>query len=605
MQKNDIIKVGGDVYRVLERKADKALLINCSRVQIPRWFALGDLTECEKADQLCLSIPLPDIESLDNKSRCIMNERYTMIAPIIPLVSDFRERNRQLASISADSNISRQTLINYLWLYLVYQSKAALAPKACYSDSTLTKDEKNYRWALNKYFYTPKKYSLKTAYTLMLKEKYCDSNGLLLSEYPTFNQFRYYYRKNMNLRNYYISRDGLKYYQRNKRPLLGDGVRELASSVGFAMLDSTICDIYLINDSGDLIGRPILTACIDAFSGLCMGYCLTWEGGVYSLRGLMLNVISDKQSHCKAYGIEIDRAEWDSSQMPAILITDKGAEYKSENFEQLAELGVKVINLPSFRPELKGYVEKFFDVVQDLYKPYLKGKGVIESDFQERGAHDYRRDACLTMREFETIIIRCIVYYNSKRIVKSFPFTDDMIAAGVKPYANTIFEYGRSQSGANLLSIDRQTLVLSLLPRTAAKFSRNGLIVNKMRYRNNSYTERYLKGGEAVAAYNPDDVSCVWLYENGAYTKFELIESRYNGKQLEEVNSLQADEKQIIKEVEKQSEQAQIDLASHILTIAANARKQNDVTISGIRANRQRETSKSHIDFMKAGTDDE
>ena len=202
----------------------------------------------------------------------------------------------------------------------------------------------------------------------------------------------------------------------------------------------------------------------------------------------------------------------------------------------------------------------------------------------------------MTMREFEAIIIRCIVYYNSKRIVKSFPFTNEMIAANVKPYANTIFEYGRSQSGANLISIDRQTLVLTLLPRTTAKFSRNGLIVNKMRYRNNSYIERYLKGGEAVAAYNPDDVSCVWLYENGAYTKFDLIESRYNGKQLEEVNSLQADEKQIIKEVEKQSEQAQIDLASHILTIAANAKKQNDVTISGIRANRQRETSKSHMD---------
>ena len=222
MQKNDIIKIGDNVYRVLELKADKALLINCSRVQIPRWFALDDLTECEKADQLCLSIPLPDVESIDNKSRCIMNERYTMIAPIIPLVSDFRERNKQLASVSADSNISRQTLVNYLWLYLVYQSKAALAPKACYSDTTLTNDEKNYRWALNKFFYTPKKNSLKTAYTMMLKEKYCDSNGLLFSEYPTFNQFRYYYRKNKNLRNFYISRDGLKYYQRNKRPLLGD-----------------------------------------------------------------------------------------------------------------------------------------------------------------------------------------------------------------------------------------------------------------------------------------------------------------------------------------------------------------------------------------------
>ena len=52
------------------------------------------------------------------------------------------------------------------------------------------------------------------------------------------------------------------------------------------MLDATICDIYLVNDEGNIIGRPILTACIDAYSSLCMGYSLTWEGGIYSLKNL-------------------------------------------------------------------------------------------------------------------------------------------------------------------------------------------------------------------------------------------------------------------------------------------------------------------------------
>lgn len=63
------------------------------------------------------------------------------------------------------------------------------------------------------------------------------------------------------------------------------------------MLDSTICDIYLVNEAGGLVGRPILTACIDAYSGLCCGYTLSWEGGTYSLRGLMLSVIEDKAAY--------------------------------------------------------------------------------------------------------------------------------------------------------------------------------------------------------------------------------------------------------------------------------------------------------------------
>ena len=72
------------------------------------------------------------------------------------------------------------------------------------------------------------------------------------------------------------------------------------------MLDATVCDIYLVNEYGGIVGRPTLTACIDAFSSLCCGYALTWEGGMYSLRQLMLNVVTDKQELCKKHGININ-----------------------------------------------------------------------------------------------------------------------------------------------------------------------------------------------------------------------------------------------------------------------------------------------------------
>lgn len=438
---------------------------------------------------------------------------------------------------------------------------------------------------------------------MMLKEKYCDTCGNLLPEYPTFNQFRYFYRKHKNMQNYYISRNGIKNYQRNHRPILGDGVQSFAPAVGVGMLDATICDIYLVNESGNLIGRPILTTCIDVYSGLCCGYSISLEGGVYSLRGLMLNVIADKTEWCKKFGIVINKSEWDSDMLPATLVTDMGSEYKSENFEQIAELGVKIINLPPFRPELKGSVEKFFDVIQNLYKPYLKKKGVIEPDFQERGAHDYRKDACLTISDFEKIIIRCIIYYNTKRIVANHPYGEKMIADNIQPYANRIFEYGKTQDGANLLPIDRETMILTLLPRTMGTFSRKGLKVNKMRYRHDGYTEKYLTGDKVTVAYNPDDVSFVWVIENGAYIRFDLIESRYCGKNLSDVETLQCKQKNIIQSVEAENTQAQIDLANHILTIAQNAVKHDNVSIKHTRETRQRERNKNHIDYMKAGVD--
>jgi putative transposase len=484
MKKYDLLRSGDSIIRVLEVQSDRVLVIDCIKRTMPVWMeldALESYSECTNGELSEITgVVLFDVGDLDADQRKTMYERYTMIAPILPLVADNRMRSQLICSIAEEHGVSKQTVRNYLCLYLAYMNVAALAPRHREDDRALTQDEKHMRWALNKFFYTTKKQSLMTAYTMMLKEKYCDGLGVLAEEYPSFYQFRYFYRKTRNLQNFYISRDGLKNYQRNNRPLTGNGVQEFAPAVGTGMFDATVCDIYLVNEAGSLVGRPILTACIDAYSGLCCGYSLSWEGGVYSLRGLMLNIIADKVAWCQKFGISIQKEDWDCDMLPATFITDMGSEYKSGNFEQIAELGVKVVNLPSYRPELKGLIEKFFDLIQESYKKHLKGKGVIEPDYQERGAHDYRKDACLTMMDFEKIVLHCIIYYNSQRIIENFPYTEDMIAAQVKPYASQIWNWGKSQIGANLIGIRKRKLMLTLLPRTTGKFSRYGLKVNKL-----------------------------------------------------------------------------------------------------------------------------
>lgn len=609
MQKNDILRNGSRIIRILCVKENSALVIDCIKRTMPQWTdfpSLGGYEECSFTElQEITEINILDIDALSSESRKIAYERYTMIAPILSLVADIKQRSRIINWISSEREVSKQTLRNYLCLYLVYQDVAVLAPKQSIKEINLTEDEKNMRWALNKFFYTRNKNSLQTAYTMMLRAKYCDANGILLSEYPTFNQFRYFYRKTKNLQTYYISRNGLKDYQKNSRPLLGDGVQEFASHVGICMLDATICDIYLVNESGGLVGRPILVAAIDGYSSLCCGYSLLWEGGVYSLRGLMLSIIEDKQKYCEKYGIQIDKKQWDcSGYLPATLVTDMGSEFVSETFEQIAELGITIENLPAYRPELKGNVEKFFDVVQNLFKPYLKGKGVIEPDFQERGAKDYRKDACLTLEQFEKVIIRCIVYYNSQRIIENYPYTEKMIQAKIKPYASDIWKWGKSQDGANLIPVSKELLILTLFPRATGKFSRYGLTVNKMRYKHKDFTEKYLSGGTVTVAYNPEDVSCVWLIENGAYIRFELIESRYKSKNLIEVETLKESQKELVKAVKGDNTQAKIDLASYIETIASAAMKSENISTKGIRANRQKEQAKTHRDYMRGAIDE-
>lgn len=607
MQKNDVYKTGifkkdAEILRVLKIKEGKALVVDCVKSRMPWWISSSDLSgaveisEDDLLEETGMCLP-EDISAVANR---VMHKRFHMIAGILPFVDDKKKRSFLIEEAVRMYGVSINTVKNYLISYLVYQNILVLAPKEKVAEKKeLTQDEKNMRGALNKYYYTQKKQSISTAYTQMVKEKYCDREGRLQGHYPSIHQFRYFYRKNRKMQTYYISRNGLKDYQRNYRPLVGDGVQEEYAAVGVGMLDSTICDIYLVDDSGNLVGRPILVACVDAYSSFCYGYSLLWEGGVYSLRNLMLNVVADKKEWCRRFGVLIEKDQWDCDCLPGVMVTDMGTEYMSGNFEQITELGVSVINLPAYRPELKGRVEKFFDLIQSEYKKYLKGKGVIESDYQERGAHDYRKDACLTMRDFETIILRCILYYNSQRIVGNFPYTETMMEDGVRPYAASIFAWGRKQPGADLIDVSRENMVQILLPRTEGRFSRYGLKVNGMRYHAEGYTEEYLKGGVVTVAYNPENVNQVWLLKAGRFQPFELIESRFREKTLEDVEGLKEGCSEMIKDAAADNLQAKIDLAKHIQDISERAGKSEDTKIKDIRTTRRREQRKRHMDFVK------
>lgn len=567
---------GDTIYRVLAEDGDNMFVIDCIKRTMPFWITKDALSGYKKIDEQNLYdkagfFPLKEVE-LSQQALATAHLKYSIIAPVLSVVADKNKRNEMIAYAAHNSNLSKQTVRQYLCLYLAFQTVTALASVSAVRCNELTKEHKLMRWALNKFFYTSRENSLRTAYLYLLKEKYLDKEGVLKEEHPSFYQFRYFYRKTRNEQNYLISRKGLTDYQRNYRPLLGEGVSGYAQNVGVAMLDSTICDIYLVDEVGNLLGRPILTACVDAYSQLCCGFALTWQGGVASLRELMQNVITDKAVLCKQNGIILEKRSWNCRELPGVMMTDRGTEYCSDNFEQISELGVTIINLPSYRPELKGIVEKFFDIVQNYYKPYLKGKGIIEPDFQHRGAHDYRLDACLTINDFRKVLLRCIVHYNSKRKLTSVSYTSDMLDNQVKPYPNSIWNYGKTMPGANLISVGSEKLRMTLLPRTTGSFSRKGLTVNGLRYKRKGFTERFLKGGSCVVSYDPDNVSKVWLFENGEYKEFELIESRFTSKSLEEVINIQRQVKELTAVNEDEQLQSEIDLSKHITAIGNTAK---------------------------------
>lgn len=575
MNVHDLLKTeDGQLLRVLSIKEDKTLVIDCVKRHMPEWRNTAELN-CLPVAELCelcqvTGVVLRGHESLTPEERKVCRERYTVIAPILPFITEPVRRTEMILTSAEQNSISDQTVRRYLCLYLSFLTETVLAPKVR-KQREMTADEKNMRWALNRFYYTKRKNTLMTAYTSMLRERYTADDGTIADPHPSIHSFRRFYKKNRKLENEYISREGKSAYQRNRRPLLCDHVQEFAPAPGTGLFDSTLADIYLVDSEGRITGRPYITICVDAFSSMILGVVVTMDNSVDSLRLLLSNILCNKVSYCKKKGIETSEEAWTSGFLPGAFLTDNGMEYTGTIFDQVTDLGVTLTSLPPYRPELKGVCEKAFDILQSLYKPQLKGMGVVEADYQERGATDYRKEACLTIDEFEKILLRCVIYVNTKRIV-DFPFPKEMLRKNIKPFAADIFRFGTELAGANLIEVTQEELRMTLLPRTKAKFTRKGLIVNSLRYKakTDGFKEDYLKGGECVIAYDPSDVGTVWLLREGIYTPFILIEKLYNGMTAEEAQAHKNNKRQHVNGYREEGLRARIDIENDIRTIARN-----------------------------------
>ena len=578
MRVNDIFAIeNGEHIRILLCSEEQCYAVSCHHFRMPFILSAHELEGMKSVSAEEYTIFTVD-EDISTAQRCERDNRFALIKPLLnnACIYDKPHRNKVVKQIVGEHSVSRRTVLQYLWKYWVYQSKNILLPTGRTSAKAreLTTDEKTIRWALNKYYYTPQKQSLQTAYKMMLRAKFCDAQGQLKSNYPTFWQFRYYFRQHRDPISETISRQGLKAYQRNHRPFTGS-VCDYAHTIGVYMTDATVADIYIVSRlSRKPIGRPVIYTMVDAYSRLITGVYVGLEGGQYALRLLLQNTFTDKVSFCHQHWIDIDPQDWPSHHLPTKIVTDRGSEFVAGTLENLCEsYHIEIENLPAYRPDLKGVVEKLFDLVQSAYKPLLKGKGVIEADTQERGAPDYRRQGALDLEQFTAVVLRCVLFYNANSVQTGFTRTPAMIEANTPPLAASIWNFCTEQDDCPVREATDKRLLYTLLPRMEGRITQRGVEVFGLRYTNSSLKKRFvtagLRGRESVQiAYMPECMDTIWLYEGGTYTALSLVQKTYLGKTLAEVADAQQREKVECNDWKKQELQAQLDLMDDIQSIA-------------------------------------
>ena len=580
----------GEIFKKVASNSNEngAWLVSYDHPAAPQFITNQALEKMEK-----ISPPKEFLYKEKENATAAETKRLLLIEPLVEdsqCISDSIIRREKIKEIAKENNTSERRIRNLYFRYLA--GRPLLEPhKRAAREETV--DEKNFKWAIETMYYSAKRFSLKTVYDFMILSKYTNELGQVESDAPNWDKFRHYFYANQfhKKNRKYISRDGLTDYQRNKRPITGSS-RNWKQEIAAYQMDATIADIYLVSklNRKQIIGRPYIYLAVDTATQLIAGIYVGLDSNEQSVISCIANAAADKVEFCKQYGIDITNDMWPSKGLPKEIITDKGREFIGPRMKELIlKFGIEVESLPPFRPDQKGIVEKSFDLLQRRYKPILRGKGVIESDAAERWAVDYRTQAVLTLEEFTKVIIHCILYLNSKRIL------ENQNGVGEIPIPTHMWKRYQTQGKSSLMPIDNEDLHMLGLLRESSKITRKGIKHAGLYYINRT-SKKVLEEriGETVTiAYDPQNVSHIYMIQEQSYLKLELAEfcKRYAGATEKELDASQKQKRKQLKELRQIELEGRVELLKNLQSIVDEAKYEDKYKIEKkeIEDNRKRE----------------
>lgn len=257
--------------------------------------------------------------------------------------------------------------------------------------------------------------------------------------------------------------------------------------------DHTRVDLLLVDQHGQLLGRPWLTTVIDTYSRCIMGINLGFDAPSSQVVALALrHAILPKQ-----YGLEYKlHCEWGTYGKPEHFYTDGGKDFRSNHLQQIGvQLGF--VGHLRDRPSEGGIVERPFGTFNTELFSTLPG--YTGSNVQER-PEEAEKEACLTLRELEQLLVRFIVDKHNQSI-------------DARMGDQTRFQRWEAGLIATPNLIGERELDICLMKQTRRTIYRNGYL----QFENLTYRGEHLAGyaGESVVLrYDPRDITTIWVYRS-------------------------------------------------------------------------------------------
>lgn len=271
--------------------------------------------------------------------------------------------------------------------------------------------------------------------------------------------------------------------------------------------DHTKLDIFVLDDDRKtLLGRPWLSALIDHYSKMVVGFQISFEEpGFASVSLAISSSLLRKEKILVDHGVS---GEWPAHGLMEVLVTDNGPEFWSNNLDvSLDSIGTVLQYAPVRSPNYKGSIERFFRTVNTVLIDNLPGKTGGKKD--PKSEYKAQSEASLTFSEFKVVFLDWLV-----NVFHLSPGED-----GRSPME----KWKTSTCDFPVPEEDEKFIETSLMCSDVRTLQRWGMQFERLKYNSALLRDIYRRDGvsELRIKFSPFDLSHIYVEDdlNGMYIK--------------------------------------------------------------------------------------
>ena len=213
--------------------------------------------------------------------------------------------------------------------------------------------------------------------------------------------FRRYIERNYSAFEVYSARHG------KKRAYLRFGTFEIRDLPNRALeeveIDHCLVDLLVVDDNGKVLGRPWITVIKDRATKALPGIHISFTHPSYATVQRALAHSFYPKDLGRFQGL---KNEWQAFGLPEWLISDRGKEFVSKNFQEACMLlGITPIALPGRKPWLKGAVERVFRTMHARVFDLKEGS----TKAWDTDCYNSAKRATISRQEFDQMVVEWIV----------------------------------------------------------------------------------------------------------------------------------------------------------------------------------------------------